>query len=70
MSRQTIADYVLRVTGRHGLAAVLEQNLLWLGDVVRARRPMGLRPSVVSDAIPRVVALCSKAAKYSVSQLR
>jgi hypothetical protein len=41
---------------------VLEQNLPWLDDVVRARRPMGLRPGVVSRAMPRVVAPCTKAA--------
>ena len=45
------------------LVEVLERNLPWLDDVVRARRPMGLRPGVVSDAIPRVVAQCSKAAE-------
>ena len=41
---------------------MLEQNLPWLDDA-RARRPMGLRQGVVSDAIPRVVAQCSKTAE-------
>jgi len=41
---------------------VLEQNLPWLDDA-RAQSPMRLRHGVVSDAIPRVVTQCCKAAE-------
>jgi hypothetical protein len=63
MSRQTIAEYVRRATAGHGPRRAARAELARLDDVVRARRPLGLRPAVVSAVIPRVVAQYSKAAE-------
>ena len=70
MSRQTIAEYVLRATARHGPRRAAREELAQLDEVVRARRLMGLRPGVVSGAIPRVLAQCSNAREEEVSSLQ